>query len=89
MKWKYYRAGSYTEEISLVKAVANKKGFSLGDKKRRVVISWRCNLDLVETLEQSTNGKFKRFRRSSRIKRIRLGDLQGGLGDLQGVNEFV
>ena len=40
----------------------------LGDKKRRVVIGWRCNLDFVETLEQSTNGKFKRFRRSSRSK---------------------
>jgi len=38
--WIIYRK----EEISLVKAVANKKGF--GDKKRWVVIGW----NFVETL---------------------------------------
>ena len=72
MKWRYYRAGLYTKEKKThwLKQWPIRKG--LGDKKRRVVIGWRCNLDLVKTLEQSTNGKFKRFRRSSRSKRIFL-----------------
>ena len=35
-------------------------------QKTRDLIGWRCNLDFDETLEQSTNGKFKG-----------LGDLQG------------
>ena len=48
----------------------------LGDKKRRVVIGWRCNLDFVETLEQSTNGKFKRFRRSFDEVQIAFSQLQ-------------
>ena len=69
-KWRYYRAGLYTEmkRSHWLKQWPIRKG--LGDKKRRVVIGWRCNLDLVEMLERSTNGKFKRFRRSSRSKRI-------------------
>ena len=70
MKWRYYRTGIYTEKkrSHWIKQWPIRKG--LGYKKRRVVIGWRCNLDLVETLEQSTNGKFKRFRRSSTSKRI-------------------
>ena len=44
----------------------------LGDKKRRVVIGWRCNLDFVETLEQSTNGKFKKFYLQPMITRLFL-----------------
>ena len=70
MKWRYYRVGLYTEKkrSHWLKQWPIRKG--LGDKKRRVVIGWRCNLDFVETLEQSTNGKFKRFRRCSRSKRI-------------------
>jgi len=61
MKWRYYRAGLYTEKkrSHWLKQWPIRKG--LGDKKRWVVIGWRCNLDLVETLKQSTNGKFKRF----------------------------
>ena len=61
MNWRYYRAGLYAEKkrSHCLKQWPIRKGS--GDKKRRVVIGWRCNLDLVETLEQSTNGKFKRF----------------------------
>jgi len=70
MKWRYYRAGLYTEKkrSHWLKQWPIRKG--LGDKKRRVVIGRRCKLDLVETLERSTNGKFKRFRRSSRSEWI-------------------
>ena len=70
MKWRYYRTGLYTEKkrSHWLKQWPIRK--RLGDKKRRVVIGWRCNLDFVESLEQSTNGKFKRFRTSSRSKRI-------------------
>ena len=70
MKWGYYRTGLYTEKerSHWWQQWPIRKG--LGDTKRRVVIGWRCNLDFVETLEQSTNGKFKRFKRSSRSKRI-------------------
>jgi len=66
MKWRYFRACFYTEKkrSHWLKQWPIRKG--LGDKKRRVVIGWGCHLDLVETLEQSTNG-------SSRG----LGDLQG------------
>ena len=69
MKWRCYRTGLYTDKRShWLKQWPIRKG--LEDKKRRVVIGWRCNLDFVETLEQSTNGKFKRFERSSRSKWI-------------------
>jgi len=70
MKWRYSRTGLYTQKkrSHSLKQWPIRKG--LGDKKRRVAIGWRCNLDFVETLEQSTNGTFKRFRRSSRSKRI-------------------
>ena len=70
MKWRYYRTGLYTEKkrSHWLKQWPIRKG--LGDKKRWVVISWRCKLDVVVTLEQSTNGKLKRFRRSSRSTRI-------------------
>ena len=70
MKWRYYRTGIYTEKkrSHWLKKWPIREG--LGDKKRRVVIGWRCTLDFVETLEQSTKGKYKRFRRSSRRKRI-------------------
>jgi len=70
MKWRYNRTGLYTQKkrSHWLKQWPIRKG--LGDKKRRVVIGWRCNLDFVETLEQSTNGTFKRCRRSSRSKRI-------------------
>ena len=69
-KWRYYQTGLYTEKkrSHWLKQWPIRKG--LGDKKRRVVIGWKGNLDFVETLEQSTNGKLKRFRRSSRRKRI-------------------
>ena len=70
MKWRYYRTGLYTEKkrSHWLKQWPIRTG--LGDKKRWVVIGWRCNLDFSETLEQSTNGKFKRFSRSSRSKWI-------------------
>jgi len=70
MKWRYYQTGLYTEKkrSHWLKQWPIRKG--LGDKKRRIVIGWRCNLDFVKMLEQSTNGKLKRFRRSSRSKRI-------------------
>ena len=68
MKWRYYRTGLYTEKkrSHWLKQWPIRKG--VGDKKRRVVIGWRCNLDFVKMLEQSTNGKFKRLRRSSRSR---------------------
>ena len=61
MKWRYCWAGLYTEKkrSHWLKQWPIRKG--LGDKKRRVVIGWKCNLDLVGTLEQSTNGNFKRL----------------------------
>jgi len=70
MKWRYCRTGLHTEKkrSHWLKQWPIRKG--LGYKKRRVVIGWRCNLDFIEKLEQSTNGKFKRFRSSSRSKRI-------------------
>ena len=54
MKWRYYRTGLYTEKkrSHWLKQWPIRK--SLGDKKRRVVIGWRCNLDFVEKMEQST-----------------------------------
>ena len=70
MKWRYHRGGLYTEKKRSHWLEQWPIRKSLGDKKRRVVIGWRSNLDLVETLEQSTNGKFKSLRRSSRSKRI-------------------
>ena len=76
MKWRYYRAGLYKEKkrSHWLKQWPIRK--ALEDKKRRVVIGCRCNLDLGETLEQSTNfkrlRKFKRFRRSSRINEFFL-----------------
>ena len=66
MKSRCFCACLYTERkrSHWLKQWPIRKG--LGDKKRQVVIGWKCNLDYVETLEQSTNG-------SSRG----LGDLQG------------
>jgi len=66
MKWRYFRAGLYTQKKRshwLIKWPIRK---GLGDKKRWLVIGWRCHLYPVERLEQSTNG-------SSRAS----GDLQG------------
>jgi len=66
MKWRYFRAGLYTEKKRSHWLMQWPIRKSLGDKKRLLVIGWRCHLDLVETLEQTTSG-------SSRG----LGDLQG------------